>query len=195
MTSQVPQPQWSVGPPEKSKSNTRWGVLLLIVGVVSVGGFIVVTRGHAIPGLTADEFRQPFEALGADCSEHAGQIEQSWGWKCNGTGDLEAELSGGGTSEIEIIAASGDSSSPATLTWLKALASVKYEGADPRAAQAWVESHFDDPTCESSQCMIEIGQARLRLRVLAPPVGETMLIVERKDRPVAFSAQWAAMPP
>jgi len=106
---------------------------------------------------------------------------------------MQANAGGGGSGQITTISALGDYAAPGALAWLKALASVSYEGADPDAAQAWVASHFKDPGCEDtdthrSECSITIGQAHLTLSwdqrglQVGGPVSVSLRI-ERQDSP------------
>jgi hypothetical protein len=115
---------------------------------------------YAIPALTADAFRQPFVALGGNCEENQAGQDYGWGVNCmlNPTPACTgpdcptwiSSASGGGPSEVDGTYADTDLATPGALSWLQALASARYEGADPAVAQAWVAAHFSDPACQAS---------------------------------------------
>ena len=149
----------------------------------------------AIPGLSADDVRR---ALGVGCVETQPGIDAGWSLECT-NGGQSATAVGQGSGDIDIVSADGELSALDTLTWLEALATLTYQGADPGVAVPWVHSHFRDPTCESTdthrtECSIVIGEARLTLEwdqrglLVGGPISVGLSIIA-KDSPYNHFSQ------
>lgn len=146
-----------------------------------------------IRGMSANGFRHTFEALGAYCRENPAGIDSGWSVYCGSTRESGDQISpnfaqatGGGGTQIAEITSFGLRSSAATLVYLNALAAVPYEGADPPAAQAWVEAHLDDPACRAPAlpgCSLVIGQAKLHLVSESGVNLVIRLVIASKDFP------------